>query len=66
MLVLSRHPQEAVIIRVPPSTEERTIRVMLTEIRRDKARLGFEADRDIEFVREELLTESTSDAAPVG
>jgi carbon storage regulator len=55
MLVLSRGRGESVFVTVPPSDRERTIEVMAVEIRGDKARLGFEADRDITVHRSEVV-----------
>ena len=54
MLVISRKWNEATFIDVPPSTEARRIIVTVAEIRGDKVRLGFAADRDIEVNRPEV------------
>ena len=54
MLVLSRKKSEQVIITVPPSAETRTVSMMVVEIRGDKVRVGFDADRDITINRKEV------------
>lgn len=48
MLVLSRKQDESVWI------DGQRIKVTVVEIRGDKVRLGFEADRDIPIHREEI------------
>ena len=50
MLVLSRRPQESIIIGG-------NIRVVVVEIRGDKCRIGIEAPKGCPVVREELLLE---------
>ncbi|MDO8598037.1 MAG: carbon storage regulator [Sulfuricaulis sp.] len=50
MLVLSRKKNEAVTIKAGGVE----IRVVLVEIRGDKARLGFEAPRDAAIHRDEI------------
>lgn len=50
VLVLSRKKNEAVVIA-------RGIRVCIVEIRADKVRLGFDADKSVEIHREEVLNE---------
>lgn len=50
MLVLSRHRDEDIVITTP---EGRRIRVAVVELRGDKVRLGFEADRDVTIHRHE-------------
>lgn len=52
MLVVSRKPSEAVIIRVAGIE----IRVMLVEMRSNNSRLGFAGPPEAVFIREELLT----------
>jgi carbon storage regulator CsrA len=54
MLVLSRKASEVVQITVPASTEPQVIRVMVVEVRGDKARIGFAADKSIMIHREEI------------
>lgn len=51
MLVLSRRPKETIVITVG----NRQVIVTVTEIRGDKVRLGFDADRDIAINRREVL-----------
>ena len=53
MLVLSRKKGETVIITV--GTE--TIRVIVSDIRGDKVRLGFAAPKDVTIHREEIQGE---------
>jgi carbon storage regulator len=54
MLVVSRKEHQEVFIDVPPSSETRRIVVSVPEIRGDKVRLGFDADRDIIVDRSEV------------
>lgn len=51
MLVLSRKENESVIIKLPDGRE---VVVMLTAIRGDRVRLGFEAPKDIVILRQEV------------
>ena len=51
MLVLARKLDEVVVIKIP---DRKDIRVMVTDITRKTARLGFEADEDIVILREEI------------
>jgi carbon storage regulator CsrA len=56
MLVLTRRLDEAVLITLP---DGRVIRVLLTAVESPtKAKLGFEAPRDIHIFREELVEEA--------
>lgn len=50
MLVLSRHRDEGVTICI----DGRFIKVCVIEIRGDKVRLGFEADKDVVIHRDEV------------
>lgn len=55
MLVLGRTKSESIDIIIPPSSEQRRVRVMLCAIHHGKtARLGVEADKDIKILRSEL------------
>lgn len=54
MLVLSRKPDEDIVIRTP---EGRTIVVKVVSLLPDKVRLGFTADTDVKIDRRELLTQ---------
>ena len=54
MLVLTRHPDERIVIKVPPSNVEQKIIVQLCRLETDRVRLGFDAPVDIEILREEL------------
>jgi len=54
MLVLSRKADEVVQITVPPSTVTQIIKVMCVEVRADKARLGFDADKSVMIHRDEI------------
>jgi len=63
MLVLSVHTCEpgtddamaCVTITVPPSTEPQQVRVKLVGTNEGRAKLGFEAERDIKIVRDTLV-----------
>ena len=52
MLCLSRERNEAVTITTP---EGRTIRVIVVEPRGSKVRLGFQADKEVKIMRDELI-----------
>lgn len=52
MLVLSRKSNEQIVI-LTPSGE--VVSVMVIEIRGDKARLGFDAARDVQIHRKEVF-----------
>jgi carbon storage regulator CsrA len=54
MLVLSRNLNERIVITVPPSTSEQMIEVTLVDLRKDRAKIGFEADRSIVIHRQEV------------
>jgi len=56
MLCLGRKTNESVILEIPPSTESRTVRFVITGIRHHgtQVRLGIEAPKDINIYREEL------------
>lgn len=54
MLVLSRKVNESIQITVPPSADSQAITVVLTEIRGDKVRIGFDADQSIMIHRDEI------------
>ena len=51
MLVLSRKNQEAVIIEVPRAC---TLRIVVTETRSFRTKMGFECPDDVVILREEL------------
>jgi len=51
MLVLSRYPNEAVIIGPPDNP---TARVVVVDVRGSKVRLGFAADPRVQINREEI------------
>lgn len=54
MLVLSRKPDEDIVIKTP---EGRTIVVKVVSLLPDKVRLGFTADAAVKIDRRELLTQ---------
>ena len=56
MLLLARKVNEEIILTVPPSTETRTIRLVVIELRikQEIVRLGFEADESIVIHRKEV------------
>ena len=66
MLVLSRKANEVVQITVPASAEPQIIRVMVVEIRGDKSRIGFTADRSVVIHREEIQRVIDEQCKPVG
>ena len=59
MLVLTRKKDQKITITVPPSDKERVIEVTLVEVKTGypvhRARIGFEADRDIIIVRDDAV-----------
>lgn len=61
MLCLSRKLKQAVTITIP---DGRRIRIIVAEIDRGKIQLGFECDRDIKILRDELLPDEMKTAAP--
>lgn len=54
MLVLSRQRDESVVIDVPPSDKVQRIVVTCVDIRGDKCRFGFSADKSIAIHRLEV------------
>ncbi len=50
MLVLSRHKDESIMIKLGNDV----VKVKIVDIRSDKVRLGFEAPKHIEIYREEI------------
>lgn len=52
MLILSRWPSEVVVIQVPGYPP---IEVVVVDVRGDRVRLGFNADRSITIHRREVL-----------
>ena len=54
MLILARRVSERLILNIPPSDKPQTVTIMPTEIRGDAVRLGIQAPREIEIVREEI------------
>ena len=58
MLVLSRRPQESIVITIPPSKHERTIEFVMLEVRTENcAKFGIIAERDCRILRKELLAQ---------
>ncbi len=55
MLILSRFRDQAVTINVPPSNKTTIIEVIISDIRGDKIRLGFVAERKVIISRNELV-----------
>lgn len=51
MLVLSRRASEGVVVKFGPQV----VRVVIVEIRGDKVRLGFEADKAVAIHRDEVV-----------
>jgi sRNA-binding carbon storage regulator CsrA len=56
MLVLSRLCGERIVVTVPPSPQPQTVIVCVVDTNRGKARIGFEASRDVCVDREEVHT----------
>lgn len=56
MLLLTRRKAQHILIRIPPSTEHREVRILTSDLQPHCVRLGFEAPDEIEIVREELTT----------
>lgn len=54
MLFLSREKNESVLITVPPSLAPQVIQVTVIEVRGIKARLGFEAEKEVVIHRMEV------------
>ena len=57
MLVLTRRPHEAVMIG-------HDIQILVLEITDERVRIGITAPREIPVMRQELLRQTTSAAAP--
>lgn len=53
-LVLTRHEDEGVVVTVPPSSKEQTIRLFVSSIRRDRVRIAFDALPEISIHRDEV------------
>jgi carbon storage regulator len=58
MLVLSQKPGQKIRLRVG----DVVVWVQVVDAGRDKVRLGIEAPREVEILREELLSESQREA----
>jgi carbon storage regulator len=58
MLVVSRKPLEKIRLRIG----DVVVWVQVVDAGRDKVRLGIEAPREVEILREELLSESQREA----
>ena len=54
MLILSRKADEVVEITVPACSVPQKIKVMIIEVRADKARIGFDAHKSIMINRSEI------------
>lgn len=61
MLVLTRRIGKSVVISVPPSDCKQLITVTLCDMQPEQARLGFNAPKLVEILREELIAESPED-----
>jgi carbon storage regulator len=51
MLVLSRRESESIVVTLP---DQRRIRITLVEMQRDRARIGFDAPKDVVIHRDEV------------
>ncbi|OGT54394.1 MAG: hypothetical protein A3E01_03100 [Gammaproteobacteria bacterium RIFCSPHIGHO2_12_FULL_63_22] len=65
MLILSRKPGEEIQLRIPPSAEEQIVTIRTVRIGSNTARIGVEADRQVEIVRVELLEKLETQLEPV-
>lgn len=65
MLILSRQREEKTFIVVPPSTVQRIVEVCVSDIRGDKVRLGFKADKDIAVHRGEVFAVAGNTPGPI-
>lgn len=54
MLVLTRHQNETVLLKVPPSATETEIRVMYIRHKHGGAKLGFDAPIEVTILRGEV------------
>jgi sRNA-binding carbon storage regulator CsrA len=62
MLVLSRETLESIVVTVPPSDRQRTIKVTVLEVRSGgRARIGFEAGLEVVIDREEVWRDKVAD-----
>jgi carbon storage regulator len=55
MLVLTRIPGEKIHVIVPPSDTPTEVIVLVADIERGKARIGIEAPRNVDIMRNELI-----------
>lgn len=60
MLILAVKQAESIQLFIPPSHLGRIVTVKVNDTRSNVCRLAFEAPRDIEIVRTELLTRKES------
>lgn len=60
MLVLTLTEDNAIDITVPPSPTARTVRIVLPGTQGTRARLGFEAERDISILRDDAVNKEKS------
>lgn len=51
MLVLTQRKDDCIEIIVPPGEKQRLIKLTVVKVSGGRARLGFEADRDVSIVR---------------
>lgn len=55
MLCLTITDESGITITVPPSPTARTVRIVLPGTQGPRARLGFEADKDISILRDNAV-----------
>ena len=55
MLTIGRKRGEIIRVIVPPSTKPQTMEIVVSEAKRDRARIGFIADVAIKIHRKEVL-----------
>lgn len=61
MLVLARHLNESITVTLPDSMEEleklkgKSLNIVVSGLQRDQVKLGFQGNRGIEILRDELI-----------
>jgi sRNA-binding carbon storage regulator CsrA len=54
MLVASRRKRETILVRIPASTEDRELRIVVTDLLPHRVALGFDAPPEVRILRGEL------------
>jgi sRNA-binding carbon storage regulator CsrA len=63
MLVASRRKRETIVVHVPASTEDRELRIVVTDLHPHRVALGFDAPPDVRILRGELAPQPTDSKA---